>query len=256
MSTKVEKFIFNNTRTSHKRWESIVMYALHYTLRDVKFLSQYPVNQYYIDGYFPELKIAVEIDEPYHERTKEEDAIREAHIKSELNCEFVRINVNEPVYEQVDRLAEKIRALKPQKWEIKERTIRISSGEFSKEKINNLTAANAFEFLDNIQEEVEQLGVCLDTIETNPNTLPSNGMVSFNAVFGELMLTVFTRCSCKPKIIIGKYDSSTLQKLGICCSEPSKTKPPYWKIVDLDKQLTREECVSYLSNLARKFSQQ
>jgi len=232
------------------------MYALHYGLRDVKFLSQYPVDQYYIDGYFPDLKIAVEIDEPYHERQKEEDSIRETHIKSELDCEFFRINVNEPVYEQVDRLVEKIRALSPPRWEIKDRPIRNISGEFSKDKIDRLTAANAFEFLDSIQEEIEQLGVSVDTNELNPNTLPNNGMVGFDVIFGELRLTVFTRSTCKPKIIVAKYDADILKKLGLHCSEPSKTKPPYWKISDLDRQLTRDEAVSYLVNLSRKFSNQ
>lgn len=251
MSNTVEKFIFNNTRTSHKRWESMVMYALHYALRDVKLLSQYPVNQYYIDGYIPELKIAVEIDEPFHERTMEQDAIREKHIKSELNCEFFRINVNEPVYEQVDRLVDKVRALSPPKWEIKERPVRTISGEFSQDKIDGLTAANAFEFLDNIQEELEQLGVSVDTTKLNPNTLPNNGMIGFDVILGELRLTVFTRSTCKPKIIVAKYDVDTLKTLGIHCSEPSKTKPPYWKILDLDRQLTREETVSYLLNLSR-----
>ncbi|SMA49752.1 hypothetical protein EHSB41UT_03540 [Parendozoicomonas haliclonae] len=230
------------------------MYALHYALRDVKLLSQYPVGNYYIDGYFPDLNIAVEVDEPYHEKIKEKDSIREAHIKSELNCEFYRINTNEPVYEQIDRLVDKIKALSPPKWEIKDRAKRHFSGEFSQDKIDRLTAAKAFEFLDGIQEELEQMGLTIDTKELNPNTLPNNGMIGFDVIFGELRLTVFTRSTCKPKIIIGKYDSSTLETLGLHCSEPSKTKPPYWKITDLDKQLTREETISYLLNLFRKFS--
>lgn len=252
MSTQVEKFIFNNTRTSHKRWESIVMYALHYALRDVKLMSQYPVDKYFIDGYFPDLKIAVEIDEPYHNRQKEDDSKRESDIKTELNCEFFRINVSEPVYEQIDTLVDKIRALSPPKWEIKERPARVISGEFSQDKIDGLTATNAFEFLDGIQEELEQLGLSVDTKEPNPNTLPSNGMISFDVILEELRLTVFTRSTCKPKIIISKHDANTLRKLGIDCSEPSNTKPPYWKIIDMDKQLTREETVSYLLNLSRK----
>lgn len=252
MSTTVEQFIFNNTRTSHKRWESMVMYALHYALRDVKLLSQYPVNQYYIDGYIPDLKLAIEIDEPFHERTKEQDAIREAHIKSELNCEFYRINVNQPVYEQIDRLVNKIKAFNPPKWEIEKRVIKPNSGEYSQVHFDKLTAAGAFEFLGNIQDEVEQLGVCVNNEEMNPNTLPSNGMISFNAVFDTLKLTVFTRSTCKPKIIVSEFDKTILKKLGINLSEPTKTSPPYWKVVGLDKQLSREETVSFLSNLARK----
>lgn len=253
MATTVEKFIFNHTKTSHKRWESMVMYALHYALRDVKLLSQYPVNQYYIDGYFPDLKLAVEIDEPFHERTQEQDAIRERDIKSELGCEFFRINVNEPVYEQIDRLIMKVKALNPPEWKIKEKPSRQNIGEYSKDYFDKLTAANAFEFLDNIQEEVEQLGISVSTEEANPNTRPSNGMVSFNVIFGALKLTVFTRSTCKPKIIVSEYDLATIKQLGMRLSEPSKTNPPYWKIIGFDRQLTRDEAVSYLANLSIKY---
>ncbi|MFA0487028.1 MULTISPECIES: AbaSI family restriction endonuclease [Vibrio] len=254
MSTPVEKFIFNHTRTSHKRWESIVMYSLHYALRDVKLLSQYPVEQYYIDGYFPDLKLAVEIDEPFHERTKEQDALREERIKAELGCEFFRIDVNKPVYEQVDALVDKVKALSPPKWEVKERSEKKNSGEYSKSKFEKLQAANAFEFLDNIQEEIEQMGISVDTENLNPNTLPSNEMISFNVEFGKLQLTVFTRSSCKPKIIVNDFDEETLNLLGITLTGPTGTRPPYWKIVGLEKQLTREQTISYLSNLARKYS--
>ena len=36
--------IFNGTNTSHKRYESMVVYALHYALRDVKIESQFHVK--------------------------------------------------------------------------------------------------------------------------------------------------------------------------------------------------------------------
>ena len=91
-----EKYIHANTRTSHKRLESMVLYALHYRLRNVLIHSQFPVlvpgadAVYYLDAYLPALKLAIEIDEPHHDRQVERDAEREDNVKEILGCEFRR----------------------------------------------------------------------------------------------------------------------------------------------------------------------
>lgn len=56
-------------------------------------VRQYQVLNYRIDFYIPELNIAVEYDEHQHKRVKieEADAIREAEIKRELGCVFIRV---------------------------------------------------------------------------------------------------------------------------------------------------------------------
>ena len=55
--------------------------------------QHFVLNKYYTDYYFPEHKLAVEIDEKTHlDRNEVEDKKREKEIKEELDCEFIRIN--------------------------------------------------------------------------------------------------------------------------------------------------------------------
>lgn len=56
-------------------------------------IRQYIVLNYRIDFYIPELNIAVEYDEPQHmtPEHKVADALREAEIKRELGCTFIRV---------------------------------------------------------------------------------------------------------------------------------------------------------------------
>lgn len=99
----------------------MVVYALHFALRDLELRSQYHVqvenNKYLIDLYAPALKLAIEIDELYHFNAEqiEKDYNREQHIKEKLGCDFYRINCDHPIYPQVDRL---ITNIKKQKYDI------------------------------------------------------------------------------------------------------------------------------------------
>lgn len=52
---------------------------------------QFPIIAYFLDGYIPELNIAIEFDERAHERRTEKDAQRQAEIVDELGCLFFRI---------------------------------------------------------------------------------------------------------------------------------------------------------------------
>lgn len=58
-----------------------------------RIIRQYEVEGYFIDGYIPEINLAIEVDEKYHERknVKKKDIEREKFIKAKLDCKFVRI---------------------------------------------------------------------------------------------------------------------------------------------------------------------
>lgn len=59
-----------------------------------KIYRQFEVEGYFIDGYIPKLKLAIEIDEKDSHRkpkVKEKDIRREKEIKRKLECEFFRI---------------------------------------------------------------------------------------------------------------------------------------------------------------------
>jgi len=55
-----------------------------------KIKKQYKCNNYRIDLYFIDYKLAIECDELQHNRNKTEDNIREEIIKNKLNCTFIR----------------------------------------------------------------------------------------------------------------------------------------------------------------------
>ena len=112
MPTSNELYIQKNTRTSHKRWESMALYALHYALRDVEIISQYKVGLYFIDAYIPTANLAIEIDEEYHENNKTKDNQRQQFIENSLGCTFIRVDVQKNFYDQIDSIVLFIEDLK------------------------------------------------------------------------------------------------------------------------------------------------
>jgi very-short-patch-repair endonuclease len=62
-------------------------------------IKQYKIGSYYIDLYFPDYKIAIEVDEDNHKfRSKELEKQREDFIIKELNCKFIRFNPTVPLF--------------------------------------------------------------------------------------------------------------------------------------------------------------
>ena len=58
-----------------------------------RIIRQYEVGGYFLDGYIPEINLAIEVDEKFHTtpRHKKKDAEREEFIKQKLGCRFLRI---------------------------------------------------------------------------------------------------------------------------------------------------------------------
>ena len=60
-----------------------------------RIIRSYQVAGYFIDGYIPELNLAIEVDEKQHfdeqGNLKDRDIERQNYIKSKLNCKFLRI---------------------------------------------------------------------------------------------------------------------------------------------------------------------
>lgn len=68
--------------------ETRILNKLEYML-DYKILRQYKVAGYYLDGYIPELKLALEVDEIPKDTPREIE--RQGIIEKELGCTFMRI---------------------------------------------------------------------------------------------------------------------------------------------------------------------
>ena len=93
-----DEYLHNQIRSIKKdaNYELQVVVPL---LMDRDLINIQPITQYNnpkigkerIDLYYPSIRLAVEVDEPPHEFTIEEDKKRENKIKPILNCEFHRI---------------------------------------------------------------------------------------------------------------------------------------------------------------------
>ncbi len=254
MATPNENYIKENTCTSHKRFESMVMYALHHQLRDVKLESQFQVGDYYLDGYFPDLRLAVEIDEAHHEKTQQEDAQRQAAIERELQCQFFRIDVTEgSIYEQVDRLVLQVRDMlrvgQVAPWV--HRPPEGSSGEFTTERLTALEARGTEAFTQNFREKCVRLG--LDVLDCNiPGHIPKgNGYLGFLVNVGPLQLSVSITKTHKPKLLVTQRDEALISYLALSLSEPKKNGE-YHVIHDFEGRHEASEVLDYLLALKLK----
>lgn len=109
------------SKISHKPLENYIINRIIHKLDDlsINFILQQVVknheNRYMIDLYFPQFRIAVEIDEPYHLKQIEKDKLRERNIVQNYNIKFVRIDCTqsqESIHEQIDELIETLKTLK------------------------------------------------------------------------------------------------------------------------------------------------
>lgn len=254
MATNNENYIKENTCTSHKRYESMVMYALHYALSDVQLESQFSVGEYFLDGYFPELRLAVEIDEPHHQRTQLEDERRQQTIERELNCEFFRINImQDSIYKQVDRLVEKVQRLRQEMQIIPwvYTPPEGSTGEFTAERLNALEASGTEEFTRVFRERCASFA--LDVSDCNiPGHIPKgNGYLGFLVNFESLQLSVSITKTHKPKLLVTRRDEDLIADLGLDLSEPKKGGE-YYVIYNFEGRHDPEEVLDYLLTLNAK----
>lgn len=70
--------------------------------------KQYHVSDYFIDGYLPEYKLAIEYDEEQHKYNVEEDMRRENEIAQELGCGFIRLDYKDTNGTNIGKVIAKI----------------------------------------------------------------------------------------------------------------------------------------------------
>jgi len=209
-----ERFILHNTRTSHKRLESMVIYALHYTLRDVELLSQYHVLTDYgtfkIDAYVPRLNLAVEVDEPYHENQIAEDAKRQEALEKKLGCSFWRINCNESIYSQVDRLVawimEEIREKRIDPWVYVPQKNRLKVGEYSVENRQRLNDSGIPDRMDAFANELKSEGVEVSYGSMHGIPSPGNGEYGFLVKQVGFTFAIYARASGRINVRVIDYE--------------------------------------------------
>lgn len=127
MSNKLDELTYYAkllTKLRNKKYEFYVVSRIIHLLNDteIQFTTQQLVRneegkRYLIDLYFPQFKIAVEVDESHHLSNEEADRAREREIISSADVKFFRIQCDnnsniESVHESIDQLINQIRPLK------------------------------------------------------------------------------------------------------------------------------------------------
>jgi len=139
MDWKYEYLVDQIHRTSYKKHENFVVGSL---LHDNELSDLMPRTQHYVDkidnGYalidlfYPQINLAIEIDEPAHESNYLHDNNRQRIIENELNCNFFRIKVQQgKVISQINELKKIIKKLRTEtkrsgKWKSWEKPERLS----------------------------------------------------------------------------------------------------------------------------------
>jgi len=112
MDWKYSHYISQLQRTTKKVHENFVVSSL---FHDPRLSDLLPLTQYYvrrdekryalIDLYYPQIHLAVEIDEPFHSLNTEADKTRQSEVEGQSGCTFRRIRVLENnVLEQIEKL--------------------------------------------------------------------------------------------------------------------------------------------------------
>jgi len=249
MPTSNESYIQKNTKTSHKHWESMGVYALHYALRDIEIISQYSVPPYKVDAFIPAAKIIIEIDEPYHKNNKENDEIRQKFIESKIEgCSFIRINVEENFYDQIDNAVVLIKSLNLPKWVfIPIQPRKNYTGERSLLKNQSLVGAGVYDYIEGLIIKCTDMGIATSELISTDS---GNGMLSFRIYFDGIELNLIVGVAKKIKFQIFEYASEVLNQIGIEATDLIQNK--YRNIVGYEKGCSEARAFSLLKQIRDK----
>lgn len=88
-------FDIEKALTSRKEIEFLQLLEDVITPLGLTIRRQHDVNGYKLDGYIPEIELAIEYDETHHKRQVGMDKKREQDIKDVIECSFVRVSEDE-----------------------------------------------------------------------------------------------------------------------------------------------------------------
>jgi very-short-patch-repair endonuclease len=117
---KYEHLIRQIHRTAYKPHENFIINSL---LQDERLIDILPLTQHYvkridnkyalIDLFYPQLNLAIEIDEKHHNNNFDDDITRQNDVEKNLKCKFERIIISENnILAQITSLKNKILSIK------------------------------------------------------------------------------------------------------------------------------------------------
>ncbi len=189
-----------------RKWQSMAIWPVVYRFGDrLKMEFEYQHGSFRVDLYIPSIKLAVEIDEPFHDRHQEADAARQGQIASELGCDFVRVRVKDPtgktLFQQVEELcghiARRVDQLKPPEWNVAAKKVyRVTpsrEGGYSQAHLLALKQANIPERVEEMMKDLAALG--LEVSEDMGPVVASNGELGFSIVMSGIKFVVSIRAN-------------------------------------------------------------
>jgi very-short-patch-repair endonuclease len=85
-------FGMNCTNIYSPTYESSTIMNILTVFKDENTKHQYTIDNYRIDLYFIDYKLAIECDENHHKNNIEKDKQRQTYIEKKLDCQFIRYN--------------------------------------------------------------------------------------------------------------------------------------------------------------------
>jgi very-short-patch-repair endonuclease len=255
-----------------KKWESLVLHALTFSLRDVYISFQHHVTEiesgarYLIDAYLPDINLAIEIDEDYHggEEQIARDQIRETVIRRVLNCEIVRIDTyTKPVFEQIDQtvfmVRQRLAAQQIPSW-MRQAPEERQIGEYSAGMIDELERAGAFSIVEAFADEVRAIGFEVEFSSVKGIPSPGNGETGFVLRLGELTLTLNRRKTPGLRLLIADRTSADrLQAVGYrveahqLLSKPGEPEDwKYFSFSESERRMDSKHMLDLLRQIAER----
>jgi very-short-patch-repair endonuclease len=240
-----------------RKWQSMAVWPVVYRYGErLKMVFEYRHGPFIVDLYIPALKLAVEIDEPFHDLQQKADKDRQDQISSELGCDFIRLKVKDPngktLFQQVEVLCNEINnridIVKPPEWFVEAKKVRrfnpSKEAGYSEAHMRALKEAKIPESVEEMMKDLVALG--LDVTEEMGPVTASNGELGFSIIFPGIKFVVSVRANETVKLLVTLYSQPTIQKLGLTLDGPKRGKVNYWVINEFKGRFDIETVIDVL----------
>jgi very-short-patch-repair endonuclease len=245
-----------------RRWQSMAIWPIVYRHGErLKMEFEYQHGTFKVDLYIPAIKLAIEIDEPFHDARQEADAARQEQISINRGCEFVRIRVKDTqglsLFQQIEELCQDIQRridlVNPPEWNISAKKVYpvnpSRAGGYSQAHLQALKDARIPERVEEMMKDLGALGIEV-SLDMGPVT-SSNGELGFSILMPGITFVVSVRANETAKLLVTDYSRSrpVLQKLGFTLDGPKKGKVDYWVINEIKGRFDIETVVEKLATI-------
>lgn len=246
-----------------RKWQSMAIWPIIFRFGDrLRMECEYQHGPFRVDLFIHGLDLAVEIDEPFHDKQVEADTARQEQIAAGLGCAFVRIRVNHPegksVFTQVEELsgliARRLEQENPAPWVLEQKPPRFTlsrTGGWSESHRRQLEEANIPAKVEEMMRDLVALG--LEVTEDMGPVSASNGELGFTIRMPGVDFVVSIRPNTSCKLLALRHDPAIVRRLGLTLEGPVRVRGhDYWKILEVPGRFPIETVVARLAELKRR----